>query len=99
MPEIVANTRLAAAPSVDGTVPATTLFWDGFVVAKNVADEDAEASFKVMMHALSSEMANANADDATWLIPGAEPTDASIGTLESANAGAQAYPMLPYMSL
>lgn len=96
---VVENTRLAAAPTAGGTVPATTLFWDGFTIAKNVSDEDAEASFRAMMHALSTDMANANAEAATWLIPGATETDASIGTKASANAGAVAYPMLPQMSL
>ena len=98
-PGVVENTRLAAAPTAGGAIPATTLFWDGFTIAKNVSDEDAEASFRVMMHALSPEMANANAKAATWLIPGAEATEASVGTNESANAGAVAYPMVPQMSL
>ena len=96
---VVENTRLAAAPTAGGSIPATTLFWDGFTIAKNISDEDAEASFRVMMHALSPEMANANAKAATWLITGAEPTEASVGTMDSANAGAVAYPMLPQMGL
>lgn len=96
---VVENTRLAAAPTAGGTVPATTLFWDGFTIAANVSDEDAEASFQAMMHALSSDMANANAEAATWLIPGAEATEASMGTTASADAGAVPYPMLPQMSL
>lgn len=95
---VVDSTMLAAAPSA-GTAPATTLFWDGFTIATNVSDQDAEASFQAMMHALSTDMANANAEAATWLIPGAEATNASTGTRASADAGAVAYPMLPQMSL
>ena len=38
---------LAAAPTVGGgTIPAATLWWDGFTIAKNISDEDAEASFR-----------------------------------------------------
>lgn len=96
---VAENTVLAAAPTVEGGVPATTLWWDGFAIAKNISDEDAEASFRAMMHALSSDMANANAAAATWLIAGFEPTPSSVGTLASAEGGARPYPMIPYMGL
>ena len=44
---VVANTVLAAAPTIDGgTIPAAALWWDGFTIAKNISDEDAEASFQ-----------------------------------------------------
>jgi multiple sugar transport system substrate-binding protein len=29
--------------------PATTLWWDGIVIAKNITDEEAEAAFRVAM--------------------------------------------------
>ena len=53
-PEIAANTVLAGAPTVGGgNIPAATLWWDGFVIAKNICDEDAEASFRAMMHGIA----------------------------------------------
>jgi ABC-type glycerol-3-phosphate transport system substrate-binding protein len=97
-PEVAENTVFAAAPTVGGgTLPATTIWWDGFSIAQNISDEDAEASFRAMMHALTPEMANANADAAAWLIPGFEPGPASAGVIASVQAGAKPYPMVPQM--
>ena len=99
-PEIVAATGLAAAPTVGGnSVPATTLWWDGFTIAKNVSDEDAEATFIAMSHGLTAEMANDNVDAATWLIEGFNPGESSQGVFATATAGAKPYPMQPYMGL
>lgn len=99
-PEVAADTVLAAAPTVGGgTIPATTLWWDGFAIAKNITDEDAEASFQAMMKGISPETAAANPAAAAWLIAGYEPTPAAVGVFETVAAGAKPYPMLPYMGL
>ncbi len=97
-PEIAKLTRMAAAPTVGGgTTPATTVWWDGFTIAKNITDVDAEASFRTMMHAVSIDMAKANPNVAVWLIDGYEPTAAAVGVLGSVKGGATAYPMDPFM--
>ena len=97
---VAENTVFAAAPTVGGgDVPATTLWWDGFVIPKNISDEDAEATFRVLAHALSADMANENAAAAVWLIDGYEPVETAGGVLASAQAGARPYPMLPYVGL
>ena len=99
-PEVAADTVMAAAPTVGGgAIPATTLWWDGFVIAKNITDEDADASFRAMMTAISPEMAAANPTAAAWLIKGYTPTPAAVGVFETVKAGAKPYPMLPYMGL
>ena len=99
-PEVAADTVLAAAPTVGGgTTPAATLWWDGFAIAKNISDEDAEASFQAMMKGIAPEMAAANPAAAAWLIKGYEPTPAAVGVFETVAAGAKPYPMLPYMGL
>ena len=99
-PEIAAETAFAAAPTVGGgDIPAATLWWDGFTIARNVSDEDAEASFRAMMHALSPELLEEHADAAVWLIDGYEPTPAAQGVFATIEAGARPYPMLPYMGL
>ena len=36
-----------------GSTPASTLWWDGWTVAKNVSDEDAVATFLAMKHGTS----------------------------------------------
>ena len=99
-PDVSANIKFASAPMVGGgSTPATTLWWDGFTISKNVSDEDAEATFRTLVHSASPEMANANADKAVWLTDGFTPGPTASGVLASANAGAKAYPMVPQMDL
>ena len=75
-PEIAAATRFAAMPTIgDGTIPAVALWWDGFSIARNISDVDAEASFRAMMVGISPEMMSANTGAAVWLIDGYEPMD------------------------
>ena len=97
---VVANTVLAAAPTIGGgTIPAAALWWDGFTIAKNISDEDAEASFRAMVHGISPEVVAKNAAVATWLVKGYTPGPAAVGVIATANGGARAYPMQPYMGL
>jgi ABC-type glycerol-3-phosphate transport system substrate-binding protein len=99
-PEVVAATGLAAAPTVGGgATPATTLWWDGFTIAKNVSDADAEASFIAMMNGMTPEVIAANNDAAVWLAPGYTPGPAAAGVIASAIGGATPYPMEPFMGL
>lgn len=97
---VVANTVLTAAPTIGGgTIPAAALWWDGFTIAKNISDADAEASFATMMHGISPAVIAAHSDAATWLVKGYTPGPAAVGVIANANAGARAYPMTPYMGL
>jgi ABC-type glycerol-3-phosphate transport system substrate-binding protein len=99
-PEVAKNTVLASAPTVGGgSTPAAMLWWDGFVIAKNISDQDAEASFRAMMRGISPDMAKKNATVAAWLIKGYEPTPAAVGVFETAKGKARPYPMLPYMGI
>ena len=99
-PEIAGATELAPAPTVaGGSIPAAALWWDGFSIASNISEEDATASFRAMVHAIRPEVARANPDAATWLIPGVEPTPAAEGVLATAAAGVRPYPMSPSMGL
>ena len=99
-PGVVENTVLAAAPAIgDGTIPAAALWWDGFTIAKNISDEDAEASFQAMVHGISPEVVAANPTVATWLVKGYTPGAAAVGVIANATGGARAYPMQPYMGL
>lgn len=97
---IAANTEFAAAPTIgDNSIPSAALWWDGFTIAKNISEEDAEASFQAMMKGVSTEMMEANRDAAVWLIKGYEPTKAAEGVIANLKGGARPYPMLPYMGL
>ncbi|WP_299648814.1 extracellular solute-binding protein [uncultured Jannaschia sp.] len=99
-PEIADATAFAASPTIAGnSIPAVAMWWDGFTIAKNISDEDAEASFIAMMEGISPEMMQENADAAVWLIDGYEPTPASEGVIADLQGGARSFPMLPYMGL
>lgn len=99
-PAIAGAIKFAPAPTVGGgTTPATTLWWDGFTISKNISDEDAEATFRALIHGISTDMANANPDKAVWLIGGYNPGPMAVGVLGSVAAGAKAYPMDPSMDL
>lgn len=98
--EVASNSAFASAPTVaGGNIPAAALWWDGFTIARNISDEDAEASFQAMMHAIRPEIAAEHPGTATWLIKDFKPGPNAVGVLATANAGAKPYPMLPYMGL
>lgn len=99
-PDVAAATGFAASPAIgDAATPTAALWWDGFTIAKNISDEDAEASFIAMMNGVSPEMMAENQDDAVWLIDGYAPTRAASGVIDGLSKGARPYPMLPYMGL
>jgi len=96
--DIEKNTKFASAPTAaGGTIPSSTLWWDGFAIAKNISDADAEATFQVIMAGISPDMAKANADKANWLMEGVTARDAGVGVIATAQGAAAPYPMLPYM--
>ena len=98
---VVAATATAGPMTVGGgTTAASTLWWDGFTVAKNISDTDAEATFMAMMHSIRPAMLNeTTSPQAVWLIDGYEPTPAAAGVFAAAAMGTKPYPMLPYAGL
>ena len=99
-PEIVAATMLVGAPTVGGgDTVASTLWWDGFTIARNISDEDAEATFIGLINGISDDVISANNDAAVWLSSAYSPGPAAAGISATANSGAEPYPMLPFMGL
>ena len=99
-PEVTGNTVLAAAPTVaGGTIPAATLWWDGITIAKNISDEEAEATFAALVSGLTPEMVAANNDAAVWLLDGFNPGRAAAGVAATVAGKAFTYPMDPQMGL
>ena len=100
-PVVVAATATGGPMTVGGgTTAASTLWWDGFTISKNISDADAEASFIALMHAIRPEMLNeTTSPQAVWLIEGYEPTPAAAGVFAAAAMGTKPYPMLPYAGL
>ncbi|SMX30076.1 putative ABC transporter-binding protein precursor [Pelagimonas phthalicica] len=101
--DAVKNGHAIAGPMTvgGGSTPASTLWWDGWTVAKNISDDEAEATFIAMMNGIRPElMQDAEvASQAVWLIEGYEPTEAAVGVFDAAKAGTVPYPMVPYMGL
>ncbi len=100
--EVIDGFAIAGPMTVDGgTTPASTLWWDGWTVAKNIPDAQAEATFIALMNGIRPELMKDDeiAREAVWLIEGYEPTSAAVGVFEAAKMNTIPYPMLPYMGL
>ena len=83
-----------------GTTPATTLWWDGWTVAKNTSDENAEATFIAMKNGISPSILNDDTmGEAVWMIDGYTPAPVNDGVFASIKAGSKPYPMLPFQGL
>ena len=89
--KVVGKITMASAPMGD-VRPASTLWWDGIVIAKNISDDKAEAAFKVAMEGIDTEMVQANNDDAVWLISGFKAGPSAAGAAATASNGAAPYP-------
>lgn len=100
-PEVYDNTVVGAPMTVGGgSVPATTLWWDGWTVAKNISDEDAVATFLALKNGTGPGLLNDETmGQAVWLIEGYQPAPVNQGVMQTMAMGAKPYPMLPYMGL
>lgn len=98
--QVVGKIATAAAPAAyAGGKPATTLWWDGITIAKNITDEQAGAAFRVAMEGMDQETAKAHPDDVIWIVKGYTPGPLARGAIASANAGAPAYPASTAMGI
>ena len=100
--EVIDGFAIAGPMTVGGgDIPASTLWWDGWTVAKNVSADEAEATFLALKHAIRPDAISTEEarKEAVWLIEGYEPTEAAVGVFAAAQAGTIPYPMLPYMGL
>ncbi len=100
--EVKAGHAIAGPMTVGGgKVPASTLWWDGWTIAKNISDEEAEATFLALKHAIRPGILSdaETVKQAVWLIEGYQPSEAAVGVFEAAKMGTVPYPMLPYMGL
>ncbi|MEL7228341.1 MAG: extracellular solute-binding protein [Pseudomonadota bacterium] len=100
--EAVANNTKIDAPLTvgGGSIPATTLWWDGWTVAKNISDADAEATFVSMMKGINPAILDeTTGSQAVWLIDGYKPTEAATGVFKASTMGTKPYPMKPFQGL
>ncbi len=100
-PVVYENTKVGPPMTVGGgTNPASTLWWDGWTVAKNIDDAAAAATFQALAHATSSALLNDETmGQAVWLMDGYKPAPVNEGVLAAVAMGTTPYPMLPYQGL
>jgi len=89
--QVVGKVKMAGAP-MGSAAPASSIWWDGIVIASNITDEEADAAFRVVMEGIDTDVVKANNDVAVWLIPGYEPGELAAGAAATAMAGAKPYP-------
>ena len=83
----------AAAPrAVKGGVPAVQYSWDGWAIAKNITDAEAEAAFRVAVEGANADMVRKNNDAAVWLVDGFKPSAVSKGAIDTIENGAPSAP-------
>jgi ABC-type glycerol-3-phosphate transport system substrate-binding protein len=99
--KVAENTMVAAPMTVaGGTIPATTLWWDGWTVAKNVSEDDAKATFLALKNGMAPAILTPETmGQAVWMIQGYQPAPVNQGVMKTMAMGAKPYPMLPYMGL
>ncbi len=98
--ESTVSGKIKMAGGLNGSEqPASTVWWDGWVVAKNISDEEAEAGFKLIVAAMDPEVISANNDAAVWLAKGFTPGPAAAGAAATSAAGAPAYPASKAMAV
>jgi ABC-type glycerol-3-phosphate transport system substrate-binding protein len=100
-PKVADSTTVGAPMTVGGgKTPATTLWWDGWTVAKNVSDDDAKATFVALKNGTSPSILNGETmSQAVWMISGYQPAPVNQGVMQTMAMGSKPYPMLPYMGL
>ena len=96
---VVGKVGYALAPATrEGGLPASTFWWDGYVIPKNL-DGDPDVTFQVIMHALRAETVAKNNDTTLWIRSNYKPTEYTTAITETVVAGAPPYPMNPQSSL
>jgi len=96
---VIGKVGYDAAPATrEGGPPASTFWWDGYVIPKNL-DGDPDVTFQVLMHALKAETVEKNNDTTLWIRSNYQPTKYTAAITETVIAGAPPYPMNPQSSL
>ena len=91
--KVVGQIEFDAAPAVTpGGPPATTLWWDGYVLPRTM-DGDPDLAFQVMMEGLKAEVVEKHNDAALWLRSVYKPGPFAKGVVACVQAGAPSYPI------
>ncbi len=84
-----------------GTVPASTLWWDGWTISKNIPDAEAEASFIALVKGTSPDIFSESEvqKQAVWLMDGYKPSAVATGVVRAVEMRTTPFPTVPYMGL
>lgn len=98
------DTASANPITMDATNIVASSFWaDGFSITKNRSEEDIVSSFKSFVNSATSiEMVNSNLEDAAWLLPGSEYSEAGrivSELIKSDTLSIQYYPANPAINI
>ena len=98
--KVVGKVGFSVTPSASRRgAPATTMWWDGIVIAKNISDAQAEAAFRVALEGVNSQVVKDNPDVAIWLVEGYKPGELANGVIAAARLRAPNYPSSSSMSI
>lgn len=76
---------------------ASTIWWDGWAIGKNISDAEAEAAMKLIAASMAEDVIKEHNDDAIWLANGFVPGDAAKGAFATAGGDTANYPMNKYI--
>ncbi len=76
---------------------ASTIWWDGWAIGKNITDAEAEAAMKLISASMAEDVIKEHNDDAVWLAKGFVPGDAAKGAFATAGNDTVNYPMNKYI--
>lgn len=96
--ESTVSGKVVMAAGLKGSATiASTIWWDGWAVAKNISDDEAVAAMKMINASMAPDVISANNDAAIWLSPAFKPGAAAQGAFATASGGALNYPMNKYI--
>ena len=98
--QFLSSLKTAKTPSAKrGGKPATTLWWDAFVFAENMNEQEADAAFQLAMRSIDQAVIKANSDRAVWLSEGFQEGEFAKGIMQAAKLDAPTYPVSAAMVL
>ena len=96
----IPNTKTTSAPFFNESIaPASTIWWQGFTIARYVVESELIASLKTMLHAFNDETLMENNENAIWLVDGYESEQKALGLILNIKANTPEFPISPYVSL
>ena len=96
----ISDTKTAAALYYNDSIsPASTMWWQGFTIARYVVESELMASLNTMLYAFNDQTLIEKNQDAIWLIDGYETDNKAAGLVLNAKLNTPSFPINPYVTL